>query len=237
MKKFIGYILFAIFAVGCNENKNADAKIEAPPVTDTTQAIKNDATVGDTVQQKNIKIDSVITDTIKPKKINKDSTLLALRKEILTAIKNNDYIKFAGFIHPVDGVRFSPQGYIMIDGDQKFKKDEFINKCQQKIKIKWGAYDGSGDPIQLTIDEYFKRFVYDANFVAPKEIAINKILGKGNWHYNIKDVYNGCDFVDSYFPEIDKKMDGMDWRTLRLVFKKYNGSYCLVGVIHDEWAI
>ena len=53
MKKFIGYILFAIFAVGCNENKNADAKIEAPPVTDTTQAIKNDATVGDTVQQKN----------------------------------------------------------------------------------------------------------------------------------------------------------------------------------------
>ncbi|MBK8311687.1 MAG: hypothetical protein IPL04_13125 [Chitinophagaceae bacterium] len=39
------------------------------------------------------------------------------------------------------------------------------------------------------------------------------------------------------FPGSIKKFDGMDWRSIRLVFKIKDGKYFLVGVIHDEWTI
>jgi hypothetical protein len=168
---------------------------------------------------------------------NKDSLIFALTKQVLTSIKNRDFKKFASYIHPAFGVRFSPSAYIDTSTDIKLTSTQFINAVIKKTKINWGTYDPSGDTIFLTITDYFKEFVYDVNFLNAEKSSVNKIINEGNTLNNLNSIYHNCDFSESYFSGFEKKYGGMDWRSLRLVFKKYNNRYFLIGVIHDQWTI
>ena len=89
----------------------------------------------------------------------------------------------------------------------------------------------------LTIEEYFKKFIYAADFLNAEKVSINQKNGQGNSINNIVEIYKPCDFVESHFAGFDKSLGGMDWQSLRLVFKKYNDKYYLVGVVHDQWTI
>lgn len=167
--------------------------------------------------------------------IDKDSVLMGLTKEILTVFKNQQYGKLDTFIHPTEGVRFSP--YATVEAtDKKFSKESFSNlvTTSKGKRINWGNYDGSGDPIVLTPNEYFKKFVYDANFVKPEKAKVNDFIGGGNSINNLKNFYNDADFTESHF---SGGKSGMDWKSVRLVFKQVDGKYYLVGVVHDQWTI
>lgn len=172
-------------------------------------------------------------------KQQRDSVLLSLTNEVLTVIKHKKYDSLALFIHPVEGVRFSPNAFIDTASNVLFTAEAFKKEVQAKKqrKIIWGDYDGSGDPISKTIDEYFKVFVYDVDFLLPETRKVNEFIGGSNSQNNLLVVYDGYDFTESHFSGFDKKFDGMDWRSLRLVFKMKDGKYFLVGVIHDEWTI
>ena len=43
--------------------------------------------------------------------------------------------------------------------------------------------------------------------------------------------------MEYHFPGIDPKFEGMDWRSLRLVFEQKNCTWYLVGIIHAQWTI
>ena len=85
--------------------------------------------------------------------------------------------------------------------------------------------------------EYHKRFVYDADFIKDGKISLNKVLGQGTTSNNLNEVYpaDHYDFVEYYIDGIDPKNEGMDWRSLRLVFEKMGQDHALVGIIHDQW--
>jgi len=172
-------------------------------------------------------------------KIINDSMALPLSKEILTAVKNKDYQKFTSFIDSTEGIRFSPYGYIYSVHDKTFTTQQFLNYTIDKknVKFTWGVYDGSGEKIILTVDEYFKKFVYDADFLNAPQINLNKTVSAGNSLNNIDSVYKNCVYVEFYFPRFDKKYEGMDWRSLKLVFKKANNKLNLIAIIHDQWTI
>ncbi len=87
----------------------------------------------------------------------------------------------------------------------------------------------------MTFEEYFARFVYNADFLNAEKSSVNEMIGGGTTTNNLVEIYKGCAFTESYFSGFDKKFDGMDWCSLRLVFKKYEGKFYLVGVVHDEW--
>ncbi len=165
---------------------------------------------------------------------SKTKTLLALRKKILTAIKNKNYTQLASYFHPVEGVKFSP--YAFIEDNVILTRKEFLQKIKSNKKMDWGDYDGIGDSIMLSVKEYFKKFVYTADFLHVKKVSINKVNSYGNSLNNIRDIYPTNDFVESYFPGTEKN-ENMDWGTLTLVFKKYKGAYYLVAIIHDQWTI
>ena len=169
----------------------------------------------------------------------KDSLLLNLSKAILTAFKNKDYTALALLMHPDDGVRFSPYGYVDTLNDRIFKSDWILKQAglKKQEKVLWGEFDGTGDPINQTLDEYNKEFIYDVDFLHPEKSTVNHFLGAGNSPNNLAVVYPGLDFTESWFSGFDKRYEGMDWRSLRLVFKLKNGKYYLVGVVHDEWTI
>ena len=41
--------------------------------------------------------------------------------------------------------------------------------------IVWGDFDGTGDPIKMTLNNYMQRFVYDVDFVKPEKRSVNEI--------------------------------------------------------------
>jgi hypothetical protein len=228
MKKlFIAFILVSIFIIGCKEKSETDTE--------------------KTTNHSGQSVDRNADSLLKAKKLQdsihlahrKDSMLLKLTDNILAALKNKNYSAFASYIHPQLGIRFSPYAYVDTINNIKFSKQKFINeagKAEQDM-IVWGAFDGTGDPIRMKLNNYMQKFVYDVDFVKPEKRSVNEFLGGGNSLNNLDSVYKDCDFTESYFSGFEEKYKGQDWRTLRLVFKERNEKYFLVGIIHDEWTI
>ena len=101
----------------------------------------------------------------------------------------------------------------------------------------WGAFDGSGHPIELSFADYYTRFVYDQEFVNPHVVGINNVIGLGNTLVNIADVHPNGSFVEFHFTGFDPQYEGMDWSSLFLVFEQLDGNWVLVGIVHNEWTI
>jgi hypothetical protein len=200
-------------------------------------------TTGDSIQSVDPKKDSLLKiknfqDSIRLVQ-RKDSILLKATQTILTLLKNKNYLAFANYIHPVEGIRFSPYGFVDTVHNIKLSKQKFINQLREQGQdmIVWGEFDGTGDPIKMTMNNYMQRFVYDVDFVKPEKRSVNEFIGGGNSLNNLKAVYTNCDFTESHFSGFDKKYGGMDWRSLRLVFKVRDRKFLLVGIVHDEWTI
>ncbi|MDZ4792642.1 MAG: hypothetical protein SGI83_00020 [Bacteroidota bacterium] len=185
----------------------------------------------------------VINETTKvdvpPVQVPKDSILLNLSKKILSAFKSKAYDSLALFIHPDEGLRFSPNAFVDTAGHLKFTATRFKTEAgaKKQRKMTWGEFDGSGEPIEYTIGEYIREFVYDVDFLNPETRKVNEFIGGSTSQNNLLAVYTGCDFTESHFSGFEKKYEGTDWRSLRLVFKQKDGQYYLVGVVHDEWTI
>lgn len=170
---------------------------------------------------------------------SKETMLTTSTHEIMGILGKKDYAALAAHIHPVEGVRFSPYGYIDTAMHVLMSADAFSQEIaapKQKV-INWGEYDGTGDPIKMTLNDYLSRFVYGSDFSKPDTFRINTITNPGNAENNIQKVFPGSDFTDSHFNGFKKEYEGMDWESLRLVFRQHNGKYYLVGVIHDQWTI
>jgi hypothetical protein len=157
--------------------------------------------------------------------------------DVLTSIKNFDMEKLADAIHPDKGVRFSPYGYVDVDNNLVFTAEEVKNLAASSKTYLWGHYDGSGDPMELSFPDYHKKFIYDLDFLNAEQIGYNKVLSHGNSLNNSFEVYKDSIIVEYYFSSVDPKYEGMDWRSLRLVFEKKDDIWYIVGIIHDQWTI
>lgn len=157
--------------------------------------------------------------------------------EVILVLKEFDMLKLSSYVHPEIGLRFSPYSYVSIKDDLVFKASEIPGLKNSKAIFNWGTYDGSGLPIKLTFDEYYKKFVYDKDFANARIIAYNAIIGRGNMKNNNFEVYPRSIIVEYHFPGFDPQYEGMDWESLRLVFSKLESTWYLVGIIHDQWTI
>lgn len=157
--------------------------------------------------------------------------------EVIKALKDRDMEKLSKLVHPEKGVRFSPYGYVDAGKDLVFTASDVSGLLSDSTIYTWGSYDGSGDPIELTFEDYYKRFIYDVDFANAEHIGYNEILGKGNTLENSAEVYKDSVIVEYHFPGIDPQYEGMDWRSLRIAFEKAENTWYLVGIIHDEWTI
>lgn len=157
--------------------------------------------------------------------------------EALKLIKDYDMVKFSEMVHPENGVRFTPYGYVDVENDLVFSKDE-VSKLGTDSKIYvWGNYDGTGDPIELTFEDYYKKFIYDADFINAEQISINERLGQGNSLDNSAEVYKDAYVVEYHFSGFDPQYEGIDWKSLRLVLLETEGTWYIAGIIHDQWTI
>jgi len=172
---------------------------------------------------------------IKPE--HSEQIIKDLSDEVMLAIKNKDFDKLSDLTHPEKGVRFTPYTFVSVEDDVVFSKEEIKNFFTDQREIKWGHYDGSGEEIVLTPAQYYDKFIYTADFVNADEVGYNTILSSGNMLENQFEVYETPIIVEYYFPKFNPEYEGMDWKSLRLVFEEHEGSWLLVGIIHNQWTI
>lgn len=167
--------------------------------------------------------------------VDKETALKAANEGVLQALKDKNYKRFADFIHPEKGVRFSMYAFVSPEGDKLFSKSDFIKYQPTKTIFTWGALDGSGDLYKSTITDYLIKWVYSKDF-ATGQVSINEFQGKGNSMNNLKEIYPKADFTENFVKGSESNPE-MDWKCLRLVFEQYQGKYYLVGVVNDQWTI
>lgn len=166
-----------------------------------------------------------------------DSASRVFARSILTLMKAKDYKGLAEHIHPDEGILFAPYGFIDTAGNRRFSRASFLALVSDSSgkPLDWGRYDGSGLPIELTWPDYASKFVYNADFLNAPDFSVNSLKSRGNSVNNIDQVFSGHQYTESYFPGFDEKYAGLDWASLRLVFKQKEGELYLVGVVHDQW--
>ncbi|MCZ0755632.1 hypothetical protein [Anoxybacillus sp. J5B_2022] len=221
----VGTFLVTVIS-GCTNKTNDDAQINAlkTKVEEQQKAIHE-------LKQENEKL----TKKTSEQQMNKDVLHIAL--DVVASLQAKDMNRLATYVHPEKGVRFSPYGHVNIDSDVVFKKNELPSLMESDRIYHFGTFDGSGQPIDMTFGDYFQKFVYDVDFASPHMIGNNVVIGKGNTLENIHDVYPNAVFVEFHFTGFDKQANGMDWRSLRLVFEKQGDTWYLVGIVHDQWTI
>jgi hypothetical protein len=171
------------------------------------------------------------------------AAVAARANEIVQALRDRDWATVARTIHPEKGVRFSPYTYVRagesaLDGeDRVVHADEIQALAADPTVYRWGRFDGTGEPIDLTFSQYVDRFVYDVDFAQPDVVGYGETVGRGNTINNIADVYPDATVVEYHFTGFDPDLMGLDWRSLRLVLEQQDGTWYLVGIVHDEWTI
>jgi len=167
----------------------------------------------------------------------------ALNKELLAdafavaeAIRDRNYQALSEWIHPTDGVYFIPYSTVKVEENQHFGKADVRNFAGIRVSYVWGTIDGEGSPISLTPEAYIDRYVYDYDFLQAPVIGINTVVKTGNSLENVKDAFPDCEFVEFHYPG-STKYDGLDWKSLKLVFSETDSGRRLVAIIHSEWTI
>ncbi len=164
-----------------------------------------------------------------------EARIASRAREVIVALANHDMQKFAEYVHPELGVRFSPCAYVQLDQDIVIQAEQIRTATADKKRRLWGYADGTGDAIEMTFSEYFDVYVYNRGYVDVEDIGYNTRIGIGNTIDNSLEVYSAGYVVEYYSQATDP--EGMSWSSLRVVFIQIEGVSYVVGLIHDQWTI
>ncbi len=167
--------------------------------------------------------------------VSSDS-LTQLAFQVASAIKASDYDRLSDFVHPDYGIVFSPYATVNLSSNRWFTADEvsdFDNSSEQYV---WGLTNDGGEPIQMSVSDYFSRYVFNYDYTIAPLVGINYIVRSGNSVENIMEAFPGSQFVDLCYPGASDS-ESQDWSTLRLVFEDYDGQLMLTAIIHSEYTI
>ena len=163
-----------------------------------------------------------------------ENEILELGDQCLELLKNKDWGALGSLVHREQGLTFSPYGYVEDDAQCFGVGDVKALDYNEGSRV-WGYYDGSGNPIEMTFEEYYDRFIFDKDFTQAPQVAVNKVV-RTTMQNNLYVFGNGCEYIDYHVPGGGEMADHA-WASLRLVFGGYENELYLVAVVHDEWTI
>ncbi|HEY4302936.1 MAG TPA: hypothetical protein VGM82_00605 [Gemmatimonadaceae bacterium] len=159
----------------------------------------------------------------------------ATAQQVVAALATHDMAGVASVVDSARGLRFSPYAFVDTTSDHVVDVRDVATLWGKADSLKWGVYDGSGEPIILPYSSYHTKFVYDVDFMrAPRIVVDSAPIGRGNTTNNIAAVYRGASVVEYHLPT-DSTNDPMTWRSLWLVFTKTRTRWSLIGVVHGAW--
>jgi len=223
-------ILLVIGITACGTSEPSDNALDSENGTEQI----NDGKDTDEVKDK-IEYELTEEGIINPKFAEK--IIKEISNKVINALSTKDFDTISEIVHPAKGVRFTPYTYVSVDNDVVFNREKIESFLSNQDVYLWGQYDGTGFEISLTPIQYYDKFIYTEDFVNPEEIGYNEVLSRGNMLENQFEVYENAIVVEYYFSGFNPEYEGIDWRSLRLVFEEYEGDWKLVGVIHNQWTI
>ncbi|MCK9217644.1 MAG: hypothetical protein M0P77_06980 [Firmicutes bacterium] len=203
----------------------------APKPIDNTEELKEK---DDKIEELEREIKDLEAEIIK---LSSTNNLVTQTMDVILLIKRKDMKTLSQYVHPIKGIRFTPYFYVDTQQDKVFTAQEVSGLMHDSQVMRWGFYDGSGNPIDLTFSDYYDKFVYDKDFANPHVIGNNVAIGGGNTIDNIREAYPEGYFLEFHFSQFDPQFSGIDWESLRLVFEKHDNTWYLVGIIHGQWTI
>lgn len=144
------------------------------------------------------------------------------------------------------GVRFSPYYRVepsdLILTATAFESDFILQNPPLRV---WGTQDGSGDPINLHIRDYFGHYVWDFPYHSSATVTLinsnSDFHSQGNLINNLLASYPMPQYriVEYHQPGTNPSYNGMDWTSLMVVLKDAGGGnqWTLVGLAHGSWTI
>jgi len=165
-----------------------------------------------------------------------NADLTSLAYTVLMYVRDNDFQALSRIVHPEYGVTFSPYATINPATDRRYTADEIAALEADTDTYVWGVYNGSGEPIVMTVNEYFTEFIPAASYINAPIIGINQIVRSGNALENITDVFPNVKFVDFHIPG-GEPVEEFDWSSLRLGFEEYNGELRLIAIVFSKWTV
>lgn len=236
MKRILSYLLFFVIGIGigagafllldekmpASTNKNSFSDITSLPPTNLPE---NASPLE--VSPANTDLSETLPNEI----------LVKAAYEIVSYLKENDYVSLSKAVHPDFGCVFSPYADIDLKANKCFFASQIAGFANDNTKYVWGIYDGIGTPIELTPEDYFKKFVFNAAYDKAPVIGVNYTVKTGNALETMSEVFPNAQYVEFHFPGIDPRHEGMDWCTLRLVFEKYGDAFRLTAIVHSQWTI
>ena len=163
-----------------------------------------------------------------------DERLIARAEEVLAALAEEDYPALGRLVHPARGVTFTPYSTVDPEKDLCFLPAQVAAAGRNKTVYLWGIPVGEG-AIRLTMPEYFRQYVYNADYRSAPERGVDETLASGNARENVEEVFPQERYVEYHFPGLRPENQQMDWCSLKLVFDAYEEEWYLVGLIHSEW--
>lgn len=162
-------------------------------------------------------------------------TFEGLAAQILPLLQSQDFAALAPFIHPELGVRISPYGYVNVDKDLVFTREQVAAFGSNQEVYHWGVQAGSGMDINLTVSEYWPEYVTSAVPAQEWGRLLDPSRKASNTIDNFADVYPDGHYVE-YLQSGTETYGYLDWQSLRLGFQQSgDGAYYLSAIIHDEW--
>ena len=214
----LGILIPALFSCqnGSSENVNLDQEDEKVDTISNDQMISDSGTVKENVMK--------FTDEI------------AFAKYIADALESKNFELLQEYTSKE--VLLSPYAFIDSGSVQRLSVDEMIELKNNGDKHFWGIQDGTGDSLNMTLDQYLDRYVTDFEIGDTSIVKYNKVSEpsqRGNEMHNVSEFFTDLNLVEIHKEATDDM--GMNWRTLILVIKSTENGFKLQGVIHNEWTI
>ena len=165
--------------------------------------------------------------------LRSENQLLSRANLVLHYLKYRDFEQLAKIVSTEKGVTFAPFFYVE-DAAVKLTADQ-VRNLQMSDEFEWGASDGSGDPIIVSVANYFNSYVYNQDYINAPRIGKDVIIQSGHSVPNFDVVFPEAHFIEYNFPEIDPQYEGFDWTSLRLFFDASGDDWVLIGIVHDCW--
>ncbi len=177
-----------------------------------------------------------IVDKVESKQLNPDNAVQSLAQDIIQALDQRDMISLADHVHEEKGLLFSP--YVHIEENALIFEKEEVETLLDNVEIfRWGHYDGSGLPIELSSNDYVDQILLEKEFQLADQILIDDPIQRSTTINNIKETFPNSKVVEYYVAGSDEN-DQMDWGSLHLVFEEnQNGDWKLVALVNDKWTM
>lgn len=182
-------------------------------------------------------VSPVPSEIVNPPQTGGETNLVNVAMTAVELIKSGNYDKLSKMAHPEDGVYFTPYSNVDLTANMHFTAEQLSNFATDETAYLWGYTDGEGAPINLTPKQFFEKYVFNQDYTTAPVIGRNCIIKYGNSIENVQMAFPDCQFIEFHFPGFDEQCGVMDWCTLRIVFREYEGAFKIVAIIHAQWTI